>query len=83
MTLLTDLVARGHRGLHPWHKLVTKGLVRRCQEAGLAVRPWTVDDPGRIAALGRLGVTAICTNVPDVAASVLQAEGLRRGAGPS
>jgi glycerophosphoryl diester phosphodiesterase len=71
-SLVTDLVARGHRGLHPWHKLVTQRLVRRCHDAGLAVRPWTVDDPGRIAVLGRYGVDAICTNVPDVALAVLR-----------
>ena len=73
--LVDDLVARGHRGLHPWHKLVTQRLVRRCHAAGLAVRPWTVDDPGRIGVLGRWGVDAVCTNVPDVAVAVLRSQG--------
>ena len=41
--------------------------------AGLRVNTWTVDDPGRVAALARLGVDAVITNVPDVARAVLSA----------
>ena len=62
--LVDQLVARGHRGVHPWHLLVNRRLVARCHAAGLAVRPWTVDDPDRIAKLATIGVDAICTNVP-------------------
>ena len=72
--LVDQLVARGHRGVHPWHLLVNRRLVARCHAAGLAVRPWTVDDPDRIAKLATLGVDAVCTNVPAVAVSVLRAE---------
>ena len=71
--LVDLLVARGHRGVHPWHLLVNRRLVARCHAAGLAVRPWTVDDPDRIVRLAALGVDAICTNVPAVAASLLRA----------
>jgi glycerophosphoryl diester phosphodiesterase len=67
------LTARGHRGVHPWHPLVTARLVGQLRAAGLAVRPWTVDDPQRMAKLAALGVDAICTNVPDVARRVLRA----------
>jgi glycerophosphoryl diester phosphodiesterase len=70
--LLATLDERGHHGLHPWHRRVTRRLVERCHAAGVAVRPWTVDDPRRIAALAALEVDAICTNVPDVALAVLR-----------
>jgi glycerophosphoryl diester phosphodiesterase len=71
--LVDLLVARGHRGVHPWHLLVNRRLVARCHAAGLAVRPWTVDELDRIAKLAALGVDAICTNVPGVAVSLLRA----------
>jgi glycerophosphoryl diester phosphodiesterase len=71
--LVDQLVAKGHRGVHPWHLLVNRRLVARCHAAGLAVRPWTVDDLDRIAKLASLGVDAICTNVPAVAVSLLRA----------
>ncbi len=71
--LVDQLVARRHQGVHPWHLLVNRRLVARCHAAGLAVRPWTVDDPDRIAKLATLGVDAICTNVPAVAVSLLRA----------
>jgi glycerophosphoryl diester phosphodiesterase len=70
--LITTLVERGHRGVHPWHGLVTSRLVARCHAAGLAVRPWTVDDPARIAKLAAMGVDAVCTNAPDVARAALR-----------
>jgi glycerophosphoryl diester phosphodiesterase len=70
--LLATVLDRGHRGLHPWHRRVTRRLVDQSHAAGIAVRPWTVDDPRRMRALAALGVDAICTNVPDVALAVLR-----------
>lgn len=52
----------GHRGLHPHHISVDTALVGAGRAAGLAVRAWTVDDPGRVAELQALGVDAVITN---------------------
>lgn len=71
--LVAKLVARGHRGLHPRDAIVTRRLVSTAHASGLAVRPWTVDDPDRLRVLASWGVDAICTNVPDVAVRVLRA----------
>ncbi len=69
--LVAETAAGGHQGIHPWHALVTRRLVARVHEAGLALRPWTVDDPERIRTLAAMGVDAIVTNVPDLARSAL------------
>ena len=42
-----------------WHRL------------GVAVFAWTVDDPGRIRHLARLGVDGVITDCPDVARDAL------------
>jgi glycerophosphoryl diester phosphodiesterase len=65
------VAAAGHVALHPHHLTVTPHLLGRCQEAGLAVNTWTVDEPDRIAALASLGVDGVVTNVPDVALRAL------------
>jgi len=44
--------------------LVGRRLLDVAGSAGVAVNAWTVDDPGRIRALQRLGVDGICTNDP-------------------
>ncbi len=66
-----DVAAAGVVAANPHHALVTEVLVRAAHAAGLAVYPWTVDDPGRIAELARWGVDGVITNVPDVARAVL------------
>jgi glycerophosphoryl diester phosphodiesterase len=73
--VIAACVAAGHRALHPFDATVDASLVRVAHEAGLAVNVWTVDDASRIAQLVALGVDGICTNVPDVAATVL--DGMR------
>lgn len=65
------LVERGHSALHPYHAAVQSELVTECHAAGIAVNVWTCDDPDRMAVLAGWGVDGICTNVPDVALSVL------------
>ncbi len=60
----------GHMAIHPRVDLVTEGSVRRAHAAGLAVNPWTCDDPDRMRELIAWGVDGICTNTPDVAARV-------------
>ncbi len=52
----------GLGALHPFEACVDAALVEAAHRAGLAVRAWTVDDPARVAELGRLGVDAVITN---------------------
>ncbi|MGZ4785691.1 MAG: glycerophosphodiester phosphodiesterase, partial [Acidimicrobiales bacterium] len=63
--------AAGHVAINPWHDLVDERLMGLARGAGLAVYPWTVDDPGRMRALVELGVDGIITNVSDVARAVV------------
>jgi glycerophosphoryl diester phosphodiesterase len=56
--------------LHPrWDTLDGPG-VAAAHRQGLAVRPWTCDDPDGLRRLIEWGVDAIITNVPDVALAV-------------
>lgn len=66
-----DLAARGHVALHPWVGLVTKALIDACHAKGVQVNTWTIDDPVRMAELVEWGIDGLCTNVPDVALSVV------------
>ncbi len=68
---IAQVVQAGHAAVNPWERLTDAALVDRAHAEGLAVFPWTVDDPERIAQLADLGVDGIITNVPDVAAAVL------------
>jgi glycerophosphoryl diester phosphodiesterase len=47
-----------------YHPVVTSRLVRACQDAGLELIAWTVDDLERMRTLANLGVDGICTNDP-------------------
>jgi glycerophosphoryl diester phosphodiesterase len=72
---LEELVAwvavRGHVAWHPHHLLVDAASVALAHRAGLAVNPWTVDDPDRLRALDALGVDAVVTNdVPGALAAL-------------
>jgi glycerophosphoryl diester phosphodiesterase len=69
--VVATLVAAGHRALHPYDWFVTEALVADCHAAGLSVNVWTVDDPLRMRELLDQGVDGLCTNVPDVARSLI------------
>jgi glycerophosphoryl diester phosphodiesterase len=66
----------GHPGLHPWvgglGGSVAGALAVRAQERGMALRPWTVNDPDEIARLGALGYDAVITDDPLVALAALR-----------
>jgi glycerophosphoryl diester phosphodiesterase len=64
-----DAVPRYAEGIGPWHGVVDAALVDAARARGLAVRPWTVDDPAEAERLRELGVDAIITNMPDRIAS--------------
>jgi glycerophosphoryl diester phosphodiesterase len=59
------------RAVHPAEASASAELFERAKQAGLAVVPWTVDDPGRAVQLGRLGAAAIITNRPRAIGSAL------------
>lgn len=66
-----DCASRGVRAWNPHHATVDAAAVAAAHAAGLAVNPWTVDDPARIAELAAWGVDGIFTNCPDVARLIL------------
>jgi glycerophosphoryl diester phosphodiesterase len=56
--------------LSPSHKLV-----ERLLSIGVVLHPWTVNRPGRMRELARLGVASITTNDPELAVEVLRGRG--------
>lgn len=69
---VVDLLAlRGHSALHPWVGQLERETVEACHAAGISVNTWTCDDPATMRTLVEWGIDGICTNVPDVALSVL------------
>lgn len=69
--LAADVDAGGHTALHPWDHVVDETYMAAARSRALTVNVWTVDDPQRMAALVALGVDGLCTNVPDVARTVV------------
>ncbi len=66
---------------HPREDLVDAELILACRSRRLAVYPWTVDEPQRLAALYRLGVDGVFCNDPERVARWLAETGARRDAG--
>jgi glycerophosphoryl diester phosphodiesterase len=54
----------GLRGVNPAELDAGPELFAAASAAGLAVVPWTVDDPARAAALAALGAAGVITNRP-------------------
>ncbi len=69
--VLDEAVNERWEGLHPYYKLVDAKLMEGARRRGLAVRAWTVDEPGDMTHLIQLGVDGICTNFPDILRSVV------------
>jgi glycerophosphoryl diester phosphodiesterase len=61
----------GHGGLHPDARSIVGAvggaLLMRARDHGVAIRPWTVNDPAEVARLAALGVDAVITDDPVVA----------------
>lgn len=72
---LEAALAGGHRAVHPFFGvLADQGAVTVVEEAhtvGLAVNPWTVNDPAEIVRLAAAGVDAIITDGPAEAKAAL------------
>lgn len=64
LRLAAALRLLGPSAVHPDRRLVTPERAKAWGARGLAVNVWTVDDPAEAAALARLGVAALITNVP-------------------
>jgi glycerophosphoryl diester phosphodiesterase len=65
------LTSKGHTALHPWVALLRRDVIDACHAAGIEVNTWTCDDPERMAELVEWGIDGLCTNLPDVALTVL------------
>jgi glycerophosphoryl diester phosphodiesterase len=61
---LQEAVHAGYEGVHPFHRSVDSTLVRDASSAGLAVRPWTVNEPTDLRAMADYGVDAVITDRP-------------------
>jgi glycerophosphoryl diester phosphodiesterase len=61
-------VAYGAEALNPRHDRVSRTLLAACRERGLAVYPWTVDEPGVLVRMCRLEVDGVFTNDPEFVA---------------
>jgi glycerophosphoryl diester phosphodiesterase len=59
--------------LHPQHTLCSEAQVRAWHTAGLPLNVWTVDEPGELERLARLGVDGVFCNDPAHAIAVLSA----------
>jgi glycerophosphoryl diester phosphodiesterase len=60
--------------LHPYAASVQPENTRRVRQAGLAVNPWTVNDPAEMERLIHAGVTGMFTDFPQVLQQVIEAE---------
>lgn len=60
----------GASAIHPFFPTVDEEIVRRSHEAGIAIRPFTVDEPIYQKMLFEWGVDALITNDPSVAQGV-------------
>jgi glycerophosphoryl diester phosphodiesterase len=68
--------AVGARVWSPHARDLDERLVAEAQDLGLAVIPWTVNDPKAMEALIALGVDGIISDRPDLLRSVLEARGI-------
>lgn len=57
-------------GIHPYYLAIDEDVVDHCHKNGIAVRPWTVDNPDTMKRLCHWGVDAIISNCPDVALKI-------------
>ncbi|MBM3827903.1 MAG: glycerophosphodiester phosphodiesterase [Actinobacteria bacterium] len=68
---IASLRTAGHTAIHPWFGHLSEEMIHDFHAAGLKVNTWTCDDPVRMQELIDWGIDGICTNIPDVALSVV------------
>jgi glycerophosphoryl diester phosphodiesterase len=69
-----DLAGFGHTALHPNTRFLNQRCIDVFHSHGLQVNSWTIDDPARMSEVIGWGIDGICTNVPDVAIQVRNAQ---------
>lgn len=77
-TLLASTVRQGAQGVSVHYTAVEAALIRAARLRGMSVFTWTVDEAEDQARLAALGVDGICTNLPDLLAGALAANGAAR-----
>lgn len=59
--------------IHPMYPtLAVPGVIEGCKKAGVAIHPWTVNDPQAIRRLVQAGVDAVITDIPDQARKIVE-----------
>ena len=58
------------KSIHPKFRAAPNEIIEQCQQAGIAVRPYTVNRKGEMKRLFRVGCSAFITDDPNLAASV-------------
>lgn len=61
----------GADAIHPSLAATRRKVVTHCQERGLKVNVWTVNEPEDLRRMGALGVDAVITNYPNLAVGLL------------
>jgi glycerophosphoryl diester phosphodiesterase len=69
------VAAEGGPTWAPHHAMLTADQIDEAHSLGLAVLPWTVNDPGEMRRLLRAGTDGLITDRPDLARTVLAQEG--------
>lgn len=72
----------GADALNPRQNLVTRGFLKRSQETGIRLNPYTVDSPRRMQKLITKGVHGLITNRPDLLIKLLRPQAPARKTGP-
>ncbi len=71
--LLEHAVEAGMHAVVPYDGTVDGRFIRMAHDAGLAVYPWTVNDPDRMRELISMGIDGLVTDAPDIARAVVDA----------
>ena len=61
----------GADAIHPSLSATRRKVVAKCQERGLKVNVWTVNEPDDLRRMGSLGVDAVITNYPNLALGLM------------
>lgn len=70
-TIVSLCVSLGCYAVHPHYRFVDEAYIKEFHAAGIAVNPWTVDEPEAIARLGGWDCDGVITDVPDTAREAL------------